>query len=77
MCSPSSRFGLRPPARYAEAGGKRSDWSVAHLSYTRAIALSPPSVAADLGPALAGIAMYVLMAAVLSLKPAGLFPARG
>jgi len=40
-------------------------------------AVLPPSVAADLGPALAGIAMYVLMAAVLTLKPAGLFPARG
>ena len=39
-------------------------------------AVLPPSVAADLGPALAGIAMYVLMAAVLTLKPAGLFPAR-
>lgn len=36
----------------------------------------PPTVAADLGPAVAGIAMYVLMAAVLTLKPAGLFPAR-
>ncbi len=36
----------------------------------------PPILAADLGPALAGIAMYVLMAAVLTLKPAGLFPAR-
>lgn len=39
-------------------------------------AVLPPSLAADLGPALAGIAMYVLMAAVLTLKPAGLFPAR-
>jgi len=39
-------------------------------------AVLPPSVAADLGPALAGIAMYVLMAAGLTLKPAGLFPAR-
>lgn len=36
----------------------------------------PPALAADLGPAFAGIAMYVLMAAVLILKPAGLFPAR-
>ena len=36
-----------------------------------------PALAADLGPALAGVAMYVLMAAVLTLKPAGLFPARG
>jgi len=35
-----------------------------------------PTLAADLGPALAGIAMYVLMATVLILKPAGLFPAR-
>lgn len=35
-------------ARYAEACGKRSDWLVAHLSYSRAIALSPPSLAADL-----------------------------
>lgn len=39
-------------------------------------AVLPPTLAADLGPALAGIAMYVLMAAVLTLKPAGLFPAR-
>ncbi len=39
-------------------------------------AMLPPSLAADLGPALAGIAMYVLMALVLVLKPAGLFPAR-
>ena len=36
-----------------------------------------PAVAADVGPALAGIAMYVLMAVVLIVKPAGLFPARG
>ncbi|TCS35588.1 amino acid/amide ABC transporter membrane protein 1 (HAAT family) [Paucimonas lemoignei] len=40
-------------------------------------AILPPSLAADLGPALAGISMYVLMALVLALKPAGLFPARG
>jgi len=39
-------------------------------------AVLPPTLAADLGPALAGIAMYLLMATVLSLKPAGLFPAR-
>ena len=36
----------------------------------------PPAVAADIGPAMASIAMYVLMAAVLVFKPAGLFPAR-
>ncbi|MGN1056822.1 MAG: branched-chain amino acid ABC transporter permease [Comamonas sp.] len=36
-----------------------------------------PSLAADIGPAVASIAMYVLMAGVLLFKPAGLFPARG
>jgi len=40
-------------------------------------AVLPPALAAELGAALAGIAMYLLMAAVLILKPAGLFPARG
>lgn len=35
-----------------------------------------PSLAADIGPAVASIAMYVLMAAVLVFKPSGLFPAR-
>ena len=34
------------------------------------------AVAAQLGPALAAIAIYVLMAAVLFLRPQGLFPAR-
>ncbi len=36
-----------------------------------------PALAADVAPALAGIAMYVLMAAILCFKPGGLFPARG
>jgi branched-chain amino acid transport system permease protein len=35
-----------------------------------------PSAAAQLGPALAAIAIYVLMAAVLFFRPQGLFPAR-
>jgi branched-chain amino acid transport system permease protein len=35
-----------------------------------------PSLAADVGPALASIAIYVLMAVVLVVKPSGLFPAR-
>ena len=35
-----------------------------------------PSLAADVGPAVASIAMYLLMAAVLVFKPSGLFPAR-
>ncbi|WP_397535092.1 branched-chain amino acid ABC transporter permease [Roseateles sp.] len=39
--------------------------------------LAPPEVASNLGPALASILIYVLMAAVLFWKPQGLFPARG
>jgi branched-chain amino acid transport system permease protein len=35
-----------------------------------------PAVASGLGPALASIAIYVLMAAVLFWRPQGLFPAR-
>jgi branched-chain amino acid transport system permease protein len=40
-------------------------------------AAMPPDIAANLGPALASILIYVLMAAVLFYKPQGLFPARG
>ncbi|MDZ7653287.1 MAG: branched-chain amino acid ABC transporter permease [Burkholderiaceae bacterium] len=40
-------------------------------------AVMPLNLAANLGPALAAIAIYLLMAAVLFLKPSGLFPARG
>jgi branched-chain amino acid transport system permease protein len=40
-------------------------------------AAMPLNLAANLGPALAAIAIYVLMAAVLFFKPSGLFPARG
>jgi branched-chain amino acid transport system permease protein len=36
----------------------------------------PADIAANLGPALAGMLIYVLMAAVLFFKPQGLFPAR-
>jgi branched-chain amino acid transport system permease protein len=36
-----------------------------------------PAVASGVGPALASIAIYVLMAAVLFWRPQGLFPARG
>ena len=35
-----------------------------------------PSLTADIGPAVASISMYVLMAGVLVFKPSGLFPAR-
>jgi branched-chain amino acid transport system permease protein len=38
--------------------------------------LTSPEVAANLGPALASILIYVLMAAVLFWRPQGLFPAR-
>jgi branched-chain amino acid transport system permease protein len=37
----------------------------------------PLNVAANLGPSLAAIAIYVLMAAILFARPTGLFPARG
>ncbi|MCP5267897.1 MAG: branched-chain amino acid ABC transporter permease [Zoogloeaceae bacterium] len=37
----------------------------------------PGPVAANLGPALAAISIYLLMAAILFWRPAGLFPARG
>jgi branched-chain amino acid transport system permease protein len=37
----------------------------------------PPASASSLGPALASIAIYVLMAAILMWRPQGLFPARG
>jgi branched-chain amino acid transport system permease protein len=36
----------------------------------------PPSAAADVGPALAAMAVYLLMAGVLAFRPQGLFPAR-
>ena len=37
----------------------------------------PPSPARTIGPAIASMAIYVLMAVVLALRPAGLFPAKG
>ena len=37
----------------------------------------PPALAGELGRAVAGMMMYLLMAAVLTFKPNGLFPARG
>ncbi|MCZ2496081.1 branched-chain amino acid ABC transporter permease [Xylophilus sp. Kf1] len=36
-----------------------------------------PMLVSDLAPAIAGLATYALMAAVLAFKPSGLFPARG
>lgn len=40
-------------------------------------AAMPPDIASNVGPALASMLIYVLMAAVLFYKPQGLFPARG
>ncbi|MCW5236675.1 branched-chain amino acid ABC transporter permease [Verminephrobacter eiseniae] len=40
-------------------------------------AIMAPEAAAGVGPSLASILIYVLMAAVLFFKPRGLFPARG
>jgi branched-chain amino acid transport system permease protein len=37
----------------------------------------PPTYASNLGPAVASILIYLLMAVVLFWKPQGLFPARG
>jgi branched-chain amino acid transport system permease protein len=37
----------------------------------------PAAVAAEAGPAVAAMSIYMLMAAVLYFRPAGLFPARG
>lgn len=39
--------------------------------------VAPPTIAADMGPALASVLMYILMILVLACKPSGLFPARG
>jgi branched-chain amino acid transport system permease protein len=36
-----------------------------------------PSPARTVGPALASMLIYLLMAVVLYLRPAGLFPAKG
>jgi branched-chain amino acid transport system permease protein len=39
--------------------------------------LLPPTTARVIGPALASMSIYLLMAVVLAIKPAGLFPAKG
>lgn len=39
--------------------------------------LLPPAAANDVGPAVASMLIYVLMAAVLFFRPSGLFPVRG
>ena len=40
-------------------------------------AFLPPQWASAAGPAVASVAIYVFMAAVLAIRPQGLFPARG
>jgi len=37
----------------------------------------PPAPARVVGPALASMSIYLLMALVLSVRPSGLFPIRG
>jgi len=37
----------------------------------------PPSPARAIGPALASMGIYLLMAAILALRPVGLFPTKG
>ena len=44
---------------------------------TLAQCLDPRSPARTVGPAIASMLIYLLMALVLYLRPAGLFPARG
>lgn len=39
--------------------------------------LLPPAAANDVGPAVASMLIYILMAAVLFFRPSGLFPVRG
>lgn len=39
--------------------------------------LLPPTTARVIGPALASMSIYLLMAVVLAIRPAGLFPAKG
>jgi branched-chain amino acid transport system permease protein len=39
--------------------------------------LLPPATARVIGPALASMSIYLLMAVVLAIRPAGLFPAKG
>ena len=39
--------------------------------------LLPPAAANDVGPAIASMLIYILMAAVLFFRPSGLFPVRG
>ena len=36
-----------------------------------------PAVASSVGPTLAAILIYIVMAVVLAFRPSGLFPARG
>jgi len=40
-------------------------------------AMFPSAIAAEAGPAVASMLIYLVMAAVLCFRPAGLFPARG
>ena len=55
---------------------RRSGYLLKRLAFALATVLSP-TAAESAGPALASMLIYLLMAAVLAVRPAGLFPARG
>ena len=66
--------------RGALVGALLVGWSTRSAAPAAAAVLReflPPQWASAAGPAIASIAIYVLMAAVLAIKPQGLFPARG
>ena len=70
----SARSAARSWARFSS--GSSTPWGGALLPVAFARMFSP-QVASNLGPSINSILIYVLMAAVLSLRPQGLFPARG
>jgi branched-chain amino acid transport system permease protein len=65
----SRRAGRQPDRRYGRHAGPGT------FAYP-ARALLPADAASTLGPALASILIYLLMAGILFFKPQGLFPAR-
>ena len=72
----SFRSGQGPGARMLRGLSHASLITVIGLPIAFAKMFSP-QVASNLGPSISSILIYVLMAAVLFLRPQGLFPARG
>jgi len=77
---PRWRRHLQPQVDAEEVAGKVARGVVDTLGRallpTLLRAVSAPEVAGHLGPALASIMIYLLMAAILFWRPQGLFPAR-